>query len=336
MHGPAPVVVVLIAGLLVAGCQPYHRHLHGRDPGLSGGSVDANTNARCSHISSMFRPDVVRSAQVSVPTIAGGSYYYSESYVRVTEPLLVTINQILLQACLQRELGEITAQEYTQIYRDNSARFIALARGFSAAPTVEAAAAAFDGGASTEDEGAVLTDEISATMEKMLRELEGTQEEIERLLNETRAQLADAQARLSATGSLASSHQVGQSNSSRLVLNNSNPPPETLHGLVVVFDTNDASIDQLDIERLARFARDNCCQSKYIVYGFADSRGTSEHNLALSRIRALKAADVLRRAAPEATTIEVALGESEAFGADMRDNRIVYVVAVRVHQGPGS
>lgn len=325
-------VGLVSATLLAASCQPYHRHLHREESSLGGTAVDVETNARCSHIASMFKPDVVRSAQVNASLIGSGSYLYSESYVRVTEPLLVTINQFLLQACIQRELGEISAQEYAQVYRDNSARFIALASGFSAGPTAEAAAAAFDeSGLGEIGNVGSMAGGIRAEVESVLSLLGGSQQQVEKLVAQMQEQLLDERSRIPLAHSILALLLVqpgirpgipGDFSPRR------NHSAERIRGLFVVFQSNKASLSQEDLARMASFAKATCCFSRYVVYGFADVRGSSDHNLALSRLRALQVANALREAAPEASVIEVALGEGDTFGADMRDNRIVYVAAV--------
>lgn len=280
----------------------------------------------------MFRPDVVRSASANVPIIAAGSYYYSESYVRITEPLLLSINQLLLQACIQREMGEITAQEYTAVYRDNSAKFIALARGFSATPTAEAAAEAFEPDGRGEGNPDSLVQDIRDEVDTALQTLAGDSEAVRGALADMQTEIRNDRARLLTRDSVLSAlfdrpdnGASRESRSSAAVT----APREIIEGLVVAFDTDSAVVSAADRDRLTAFGERTCCDRRYAIYGFADISGTVEHNDALSSLRALQVSEALRTAVPDAVVVETGMGEGAFLGSDFKDNRIVYVVALK-------
>jgi len=279
----------------------------------------------------MFRPDVVRSGRAGVIGVAAASYYYSETNVRVTEELLVTINAVLLEACRSHVRGEITSEQYAQVFRDNSARFIALARGYSATPTPEAAAAALQ--PESDEEGrTALTASISEALERHRASLDAANRaQFENLVVQLRQIVALQWADLRREDPGLSSALDRPREQSTPDAGPRPPLPhlETLRGLFVLFDTGRAVLDAASQERLAEFARATCCNARYVVYGFADATGALDQNLMLSRIRALRVAEALRHHLPTTSIAEIGLGETSAMGADLRDNRLVYVVAVQ-------
>lgn len=277
-------------------------------------------NGRCSHIARIFRPDIVRSGRAGIPLIASGQYFESEEYVRIVEPNLASLNQIMLQACIQRELGELSASQYTQIYRENSSKFVALSQGFSAAPTSEEIARTHNASS-------------SITL---------TPGDIERLAKEIADRTTDASSpigvnlealRTDIKRDAASLNDITQRSSTswntRTETFYRTVPAvlEKLTGIYIVFDTAEAELSEQSRTRLDVFLQETCCNRTYQVYGFANIQGEENYNLALSRIRAVRTSQYLRSRNRNISVNEIALGESRAFGKDLSDNRIVYIVA---------
>lgn len=324
----------MAAAILLDGCSGHDARV---EKLFNGTKFPLYSNARCASLGNLFRPDRVLDVRAGIPILTG-SYYANESFVRVTDPILLTINEVVLQACIQVELGEIKAAEYTQILRDNSARFIAILQA-RRAPVDPADFVAKAGGA-VPGTPPLSVDDIKYLAAETYRELAskpgaeavasqvaGDQQQLEK--TSTVQSVAVLVALLNRAFERSAALEDGQSPPQQ-----PNPPPlprgiagKPYAFTYVLFDHDKSVISDGDQLRLTNFVANNCCDNRLVVYGFADVTGPSDYNLALARIRAARIGALIVQIRPRATVEQTSYGETDVIGEHLQDNRIVYVFA---------
>jgi outer membrane protein OmpA-like peptidoglycan-associated protein len=235
------------------------------------------------------------------------------------------MNQIILQACIQLELKEITPQKYTELLVANSGRYLALLRGAKDAPQAEALASAASEGL---PEGApdITGDQITGEAEAVTATMQSQG------MAPIYAEAVSEKDQLAAGGSERSRILV------LIVSNDLTKPWPTIPPLptagqtpstFALFDHDKAIISPRDEGRIMTFVANQCCANKFVVYGFADETGSDNHNRALARIRAAKVSDLIARIRPQVKVEQDSFGEALRLGGRLQDNRIVYVFAVQ-------
>ena len=339
----------VLIGITLVGCATVNTA--NPDELADGTRFDILSNARCSHLANVFQPDRVIQVGARAAGLFRAEYFRSESYVRIVEPHLLTTNQVILQACIQLELGEIPPEQYTELVRENSARYLALLPNGRPAEQAAAITSAVNSGlkqmGSEERLNAVEVERAALALLSNYEVLGAEPNEAaiarvaQRIASQVAAEAVADASKLVATESqtsllaqyavmkmpslTATDVQDGELQGYRPAF----APREALVVEYILFDLDSAEISDLDSEKLRSFLANDCCRKNYTVYGFADVTGTSPHNLMLSRLRAAAVARLIAASDPTASVREIAVGEVDLFGTRLRDNRVVYVFSTR-------
>lgn len=325
--------IILLMMLMISGCTGYHDGLHSKrvDQLQNGKTFDVYANARCAHIASIFRPDKVKLIKAGIPIIVGGSYFTSEKWVRVTEPVLLTINQTMLQACIQLELGEITKDKYTELITANSARYISLLpKSLGDAQAKLVTDSANEALKAKGGEPVVEASKITAAADAGRQEIYGNPDEANAKITSVETSVKQDQADLAKRASnytiYISQYVVGTP------LTDSEPQldirPDVLEQnkfTYILFDHDSSKILSTDRRKIQRFVDEHCCEGRFVVYGFADSVGAKDYNATLSRLRSTAVTNIITTHQANAKVVQQGLGKTQIFGSLLADNRVVYL-----------